>query len=112
MNDFIDVYASSISTPCYQSVEDYLKSIELIEDFCFASDGDKIVVGVVTKPIFTLTGIANFIKNLENDLVQNFGYKEVGITFDTDLVYKIRKLQNSPDSEKISQIIDTIKKRR
>lgn len=98
--------------PAYADVDSYLHDYKLVKEYCFAGAGDYLAVGLVSEPIFTLSGITAYTKELEKALSENFGYKEVVVTFDTDLVYRIGKLGKDCDENAVKEIIETARKRR
>ena len=82
----------AIVAPAYADIDGFLKDYKLVKEYCFAGAGDYLAVGIVSEPIFTLSGITAYTRELEKALSENFGYKEVAVTFDTDLVYRIGKI--------------------
>lgn len=102
----------AIVAPAYADMDGFLKDYKLVKEYCFAGAGDYLAVGIVSEPIFTLSGITAYTKELEKALSENFGYKEVAVTFDTDLVYRIGKIGKDCDENDVKQIVETARKRR
>ncbi len=115
MNTFIlAALTASVATiaPAYADIDSFLGDYKLIKDYRYACAGDYLAVGVVSEPIFTLSGITAYTKELEQALSENFGFKEVAVTFDTDLVYVIGKLGKDCDENAVKEIVETARKRR
>lgn len=104
--------AVAITAPAYADVGDFLSQYELVKQYCYAAAGDRLVVGLVTEPLFTLSGITQYTRTLEKELSEYFGYREVAVTFDTDLFYRIKKLGADADEASVEAIIETARKRR
>lgn len=102
----------AITAPVQADIGDFLSGYRLVDKYCYATAGDCLVVGLVTEPMFTLSGITEYTRTLEKELSQYFGYREVAVTFDTDLFYKIKKLGENADEDSVRSIIDTVRKRR
>lgn len=102
----------ALVAPAYADVDAFLKDYKLVKEYCYTAGGDCLAVGLITEPLFTLSGITAYTRELEGALADNFGYKEVVVTFDTDLVYRIRKLGNTADEAEVRQLIETARKRR
>lgn len=102
----------AITAPVQADLNDFLSEYKLVKQYCYAAAGDCLVVGLLTEPLFTISGITEYTRTLERELSDYFGYKEVAVTFDTDLFYRIKKLGNEADEETVRNIIQTAKKRR
>lgn len=115
MNAFIIAALAApqlIVASAYADINGFLAEYPLVKEFCYASSGDYLAVGLISEPMFTLSGITRYTKELENELAQKFGFREVAVTFDTDLVYAIKKLGGNADENAVKNIIDTARKRR
>lgn len=104
--------AQAVVCPTYADVEDFLQSYDLVEEYCYTVSGDNIAVGLITQPIFTLSAITRYTRDLENALKQKFGFADAVVTFDTDLIYRIKKTGNCGDAETVKQIMQTARNRR
>lgn len=102
----------AIVNPAYADIDSFLADYKLVEQFCYTACEDYLAVGLITQPMFTLSGITAYVKELENTLAERYGYKEVVVTFDTDLVYRIKKLGKEGDADAVRQIVETARKRR
>ena len=102
----------AVTAPAYADIGEFLSDYKLVKQYCYVAAGDCLAVGLMTEPMFTLSGITEYTRTLEKDLSQYFGYAEVAVTFDTDLFYRIKKLGANADEESVRSIIETAKKRR
>ena len=102
----------AVTAPAYADIGEFLSDYKLVKQYCYAAAGDCLAVGLMTEPMFTLSGITEYTRTLEKELSQYFGYAEVALTFDTDLFYRIKKLGANADEESVRSIIETAKKRR
>ncbi len=98
--------------PAYADVDSFLQDYKLVKEFSYTASSDCLAVGLISEPMFTLSGITAYTKELEKALAENFGFKEVVVTFDTDLVYRIKKLGRTSDDATVRQIIEAARKRR
>ena len=102
----------ALVAPAYADVGDFLADYKLVRQYNYSAAGDYLAVGLITEPMFTLTAITEYTRELEKALSENFGYKEVVVTFDTDLVYAIKKLGTSGDERSVRHIVEIARKRR
>lgn len=102
----------AIVASAYAEIDDFLSEYKLVKEFCYTASDDCLAVGLITEPLFNLSGITQYTKQLEKELCEKFGFKDVAVTFDTDLVYRIKKLGKEADSETVKSIIETARKRR
>lgn len=109
----IAALTASVATyaPAYADVGEYLDGYRLVESYCYTACDENFAVGLVTKPLFTLSGINAYIKELEQDLKSVFGFENVVVTLDTDLIYRIKKA-GAEGGEEVEKIIETARKRR
>ena len=115
MNTFIVAALTApvaIVAPAYADLDSFLSDYKLIEEFCYCASEDYLVVGLITQPMFTLSGITNYVKELESALAEKYGIKEVAVTFDTDLVYAIKKAGKEGENDRVLHMIQTVRKRR
>ena len=115
MNTFIIAAMSvpvALIQPAYADLDSFLSDYKLVEEYSYTWPGDYIAVGLITQPMFTLSGITAYTKELEKKLREEFGYKDAVVTFDTDLVYRIKKLGKEGNERDVLQIIETARKRR
>ena len=102
----IDIHTIQVQ---YASAEGYLASLDAVTAWRIAAADDRIVVGLMTRPMFSLSQKREFLDKVRADLIE-LGYVRAEVTTDADLYYRIASADG--DRDEIEQLCDGIARRR
>ncbi len=94
-------------------------SNELIEEVQVLEYSDTVVVALITEPVFQRSVRKSIVESVKQSVRENYDIREVIVTFDADLYYRIARVNNhiasnneySKLAKEIADIINTAKYR-
>ena len=108
----IGMYAQQQAVAGVDETDLDISSLPEVTEWCYSASGkDAIAVGLITKPMFTLSAINAFRESVKKALT-DMGYARVEVTTDADLYYAISKQGKQGTAEQVERLCDMAQKRR
>ena len=78
-----------------QSVELILSQNSQIDTYSVLICGNKVLVGVLPHPLYSRSQREALVTKIQSDINDVYGFEEVLISFDMDILYEINKLNKT-----------------
>ena len=97
-----------------QGVGAILSQNSQIDSFGVLVWGNKLLVGVLPHPLYSRSQREALKQSIVSDINKEYGFEEILISFDVDVLYEINKLNKSDvaKDEDISKLFYSVKVRR
>lgn len=94
-------------------VNDYLLGYDMVLDGGVVIYDNQALVGVLTQPLYTRSQIEKYRQDLENALIEKFNFDSVIVSFDTDIIYEVKKAeQDGITEQKLKELFNSARNRR
>ena len=112
--DVSDNYVQDDSMLVKQGVELILSQNSLIESFSVLISGKKALVGVIPYPLYSRSQRLALEGAIKADISNVYGFDEVLVSFDMDIIYEINKLNKRGDitNKEAESLMYSVKVRR
>ncbi|MCI8912198.1 MAG: hypothetical protein HFE33_02295 [Clostridia bacterium] len=112
--DVSDNYVQDDSMLVKQGVELILSQNSLIESFSVLISGKKALVGVIPYPLYSRSQRLALEAAIKADISNVYGFDEVLVSFDMDIIYEINKLNKRGDitNKEAESLMYSVKVRR
>ena len=112
--DVSDNYVQDDSMLVKQGVELILSQNSLIESFSVLISGKKALVGVIPYPLYSRSQRLALAAAIKADISNVYGFDEVLVSFDMDIIYEINKLNKRGDitNKEAESLMYSVKVRR
>lgn len=112
--DVSDNYVQDDSMLVKQGVELILSQNSLIESFSVLISGKKALVGVIPYPLYSRSQRLALEAVIKADISNVYGFDEVLVSFDMDIIYEINKLNKRGDitNKEAESLMYSVKVRR
>lgn len=95
------------------SLNDYILGYDMVIDGGVVVYDNQALVGILTQPFYTRTQAEQYKEDLENALIEKYNFKSVIVSFDTDIIYQVKKAKDTDISEqKLKELFNSARIRR
>lgn len=101
--EYVEVYKA------FDEIKNEVLAIKNVVDVSIIDSDSTMLIALVTKPIFSTTERHELVDNVKDVVYKYSTVKEVLVTFDADLFYKVKDA--SENQNKIDKVIGVAKSR-
>ncbi|MDE6188796.1 MAG: YhcN/YlaJ family sporulation lipoprotein [Clostridia bacterium] len=111
--NYVNYMQSVDENAASQGVESILAQIETVDYCAVLVWKNRLLVGVIPKPLFSRSERTQLEQQITLAVGEVYGFDEVLISFDMDVIHEINKLNKiSADSKQIETLFYSVKVRR
>lgn len=96
-----------------KGINDYILGYDMVIDGGVIVYDNQALVGILTQPFYTRSQAEQYKQELEDALIEKFNFKSVIVSFDTDIIYQVKKAKDREISEqKLKELFNSARIRR